>query len=424
MNKFKFYFITVIILGVVFLALVAMVNFIIDPYDMYRAIDIKGLNKIKPAIYNRVRLLKAYEIRRVEPEGLLLGTSRYHLGFDPESPQWRTQALPRYNAAFDGATTKEMYYYLRHAQAVNPLKEVVLGLDTYHPTESPGFVRPGFDESVLFDNDSFMAFLEVWINDLRILTSWDTLKDSWRTVFSQKAGEPRWLKESGQRSGKLFFRRPDENYMKFGPRYYFDEIDKLEVGFKLEWKIPAPKMPKIYPPPVAPKADPLTSMDYIRKIIKFCVQNNIKLTVLFSPSHVHQLEIERITNGWWSLHNAKRKVVEILSTQNYENIPLWDFSGYSEITTEKLPPVDSFREMKYYWDSSHFKEKVGDMVFERMFNSDADSSFGVRLTEENVESHIQNMEEEGRSYRVQHSEAISRFKAWVQQYKEEHDIKD
>jgi hypothetical protein len=69
---------------------------------------------------------------------------------------------------------------------------------------------------------------------------------------------------------------------------------------------------------------------------------------------------------------------------------LWDFSGYSSITTERLPPIGSRDEMRFYWDSSHFKSVVGDLVLDRIFLTErtgqpVPADFGLRLTAANVE---------------------------------------
>ena len=48
------------------LAAVIAFNALIDPLGMY----VSGVNK--PAMYHRVRLLKAYESRRVKPEPIVL----------------------------------------------------------------------------------------------------------------------------------------------------------------------------------------------------------------------------------------------------------------------------------------------------------------------------------------------------------------
>ncbi len=52
------------------------------------------------------------------------------------------------------------------------------------------------------------------------------------------------------------------------------------------------------------------------------------------------------------------------TTLDAPSIPLWDFSGYSSVTTETLPASGSHAEMEFYWDSSHFKDIVGDFVLD------------------------------------------------------------
>jgi hypothetical protein len=51
----------------------------------------------------------------IKPEAIVLGTSRSHVGLRMTHAGWRVPIGTRYNSAFDGATTKEMYAYLLHA---------------------------------------------------------------------------------------------------------------------------------------------------------------------------------------------------------------------------------------------------------------------------------------------------------------------
>ena len=102
---------------------------VIDPYGLYQFVDKSGFNQYKPEKYQRVRLLKAFALETVKPPTIVLGTSRSHIGIRMDGPAWPEDAKPRYNPAFDGATTHEMYAYLLHAHSVQPLNQVVIGLD-------------------------------------------------------------------------------------------------------------------------------------------------------------------------------------------------------------------------------------------------------------------------------------------------------
>jgi hypothetical protein len=399
-------------------------NLVVDPYGMYHLVEIRGFNIHKPGVYHRVRLAKAYDVRRVKPQAIILGTSRSHLGLRPSHDGWQETATRRYNLAFDGATTKEMYHYLLHAHAVQPLRQVVLGLDTYHPTAAPATTRPDFDPQMLSKPGSLPSWLGMILADVKLLVSIDTLKASIDTLKAQNGGEPEWFAADGQRLGEIFFRRPGENFVTRGPRAYFDQIDRLEVGFKTEGMGPSASKPSLRPasPPVSGEE---TSLAYIRRIVQFCRAEQIDLRIFITPEHAHQMEISAAVGAWAMIENNKRALVSLLQEDAARNpgerpITLYDFSGYSTITTETLPERGSFSEMKYYWDSSHFKAVVGDMVLDRLLGHNrADrpvpDDFGVLLTPDTIEPALGNARAAQSVYRRSHPEDIALIRSLVEE---------
>jgi hypothetical protein len=393
-------------------------NFVVDPFAMYRLVDLNGFNAYKPAIDHRVRLVKAYDVRRLRPQGVILGTSRSHLGLRPSHDGWDPAAKPVYNLAFDGATTKEMYQYLLHAHAVRPLRQVVLGLDTYHATLAPATARPDFDAQLL-DSAGGRALPSLIRADLKVFTSLDTLRASLATVRSQSDREPQWFAPDGQRLGEVFFRRAGEHFAQLGPRGYFEEIDRLEVGFKRDGQRAAnARDPGRIAQPAIGAGE--TSLDYIRRIIAFCRAQGVDLRIFIAPEHAHQLEITAAIGEWTTLENAKRALVQLLAEDSARHagappIPVWDFSGYSSVTTEALPESGSHAEMKFYWDSSHFKDIVGDFVLDRLFNSshprkEIPADFGVPLTPATIEPALARLRADRLAYRRSHPEDV----AWIQ----------
>ena len=404
-------------------------NAIVDPYGMYRLVNIEGFNRHKPAIYNRVRLAKAYEVRHFKPRTVILGTSRTHLGIRPSHPAWPADGLPVYNLAFDGATTKEMYAYLRHAQAVRPLRRVLLGLDTYHLTDAPGAVRPGFDPQLLFTDRSWWSRSRVFLAGLKLLISYDTLSESIATLRAQRLNLPEWFAADGQRLGEIFFHEFEDHYRTLGPRGYFEEIDEQEVRYKLEWRIPTKSEHNAKQSPDA-LPDPVTSLDYIQRIIAFCRAHDIALILYITPAHAHQLEIAVVTGEWPAIENGKRALVKMLADDASKHpdrspIPLYDFSSYNSITTEDLPPPGSREEMKYYWESSHFKEVVGDLVLNRILNAGrAPKDFGIRLDSSTIEPALAGIRAQQQAYRASHAEDIARIQHEIADYKQLHGIRD
>ena len=403
------------------LTAVIAINLFIDPFGTYRIFAVGSVNAQKSAVYQRVRLVKAYDVRRLRPRAIVLGTSRSHVGLRPSHAGWDPAARPVYNLAFDGATTKEMYYYLLHAHAVQPLRQVVLGLDTYHATTAPATTRPDFDPSLL-ESGRGPVLPSLVRADLKILTSLDTLRSSLTTVESRSAREPDWFAPDGQRLGEVFFRRRGERFEEIGPRGYFEEIDRLEVGFKLEGKRAAnARVPSRLEQ--QPASSDETSLDYIRRIVAFCRADDIDLRIFISPEHAHQLEISAAVGEWATIENAKRALVALLADDaahhpNAAPIPLWDFSGYSSITTESLPGPGSHSEMRFYWDSSHFKDIVGDFILDRLFGvTDAQravpADFGVRLTANSIETALAHVRDDQLAYRSRNPAGVMWIRSLV-----------
>lgn len=401
------------------LAVVAALNALVDPYGMYHWFERQGFNVDKPAIYNRVRLLKAYEVRRLRPESVALGSSRVHLGIRPSHAGWAAHYANRYNLAFDGATTKEMYAYLIHANAGRRLRSVLLGLDVYHLSSAPATVRPDFDPSILRTGNRWLDPLRMVAADLKLLTSISTLQESYATI--EAAPAPHWYAADGQRLGEVFFRQPWEDFEACGPRCYFDEVDKREVSFKLAGEIPF--MPNRNLAPASP--DPLSSLDYIRKIVRFCRKNSIALVIFLTPSHAHQLELDAVTGNWSLEEQGRRELVNLVAAEG-GNIPVYDFERYSAVTTEPLPPEGSKAEMRYYWDSSHFKDRVGDMVLDQIFGShispDTPRDFGVRLTPGNVDAAIASLDAGRKLYEARHPRDMKELENFVSEFREENGI--
>ena len=393
--------------AVLLLAAVVAVNLVVDPFGMYRLVVLEGVNAYKPTVPTRVRLTKAYEVRHLRPRGIILGTSRSHVGLRPSHEGWDPAARPVYNLAFDGATTKEMYHYLRHAHAVRPLRQVVLGLDTYHATLAPATTRPDFDANLL-DAPAAVTLPSLIRADLKVLTSLDTLRASVETVQSQGDREPAWFAPDGQRLGDVFFRRPGEHFGQIGPRGYFEEIDRLEVGFKRQGQLAATAR-ELAHTTRQPAATSETSLAYIRRIVAFCRAEGIDLRIFIAPEHAHQLEITAAIGEWATLENAKRALVQVLADDSAQHpdarpIPVWDFSGYSSVTTEALPDPGTRAEMGFYWDSSHFKDVVGDLVLDRLFGLShprrtVPPDFGVRLTPATIEPSLARLRANQLAYR-------------------------
>jgi hypothetical protein len=253
---------------------------------------------------------------------------------------------------------------------------------------------------------------------LRILFSIDTLVASIRTVAAQDETDADWLAPDGQRLGEVFFRRPGEPFMSDGPADYFRQVDRQEFGFKLDLG------PAAHPHRGAAEAAPdRSSLEYVRLMVDFCREHHIDLRVFITPAHAHQMEISAAAGEWPKIEAGKRALVRMLAEDAARHpgaaaFPLWDFSGYSSVTTEPVPVAGSRREMDFYWDSSHFKQGVGDWVLDRVFGTrDPDhpvpADFGVKLEPGTIDAALIRIRGDHAAYRNSHRDDVAEIDAML-----------
>ena len=396
-------------------------NLIVDPFDLYRIVDRAGLNHNKPEKYVRVRLLKLFELERVKPGVVALGTSRTHLGIRMTHPGWNPAFAPGYNLAFDSATTHEIYAYLRDAQAVRPLRQVVLGLDTWQLTNDPSGVIPGFEDAFLDRPDSAWRNVASHIARLGAAFSLDTLLASFHTLGRQFPSEPDSFAPDGQRLGEVLFRSGGKKNPRGDPGAEFALVDRREIMSALKIQ-PAAQVR------AGGGARPdLSSMAYVREIVAFCRANAIELFIFITPMHADQMEIRTLLGEWTKIEASKRMLVQILAEDSAAHpgakpIPLWDFTGYNSVTTEPVPPPGSQRQMAYYWDSSHFKEAVGDWILDRLFGIPADvpADFGIALTPESIDGALAQIRADRAIYLREHKGDAVRIRALAEEIYRSH----
>ena len=119
--------------------------------------------------------------------------------------------------------------------------------------------------------------------------------------------------------------------------------------------------------------------------------HNIGLTLVIAPSHARQLETIAAA-GLWNDFEAWKRMLVVIDAEEARKagrsaFAIWDFSGYSEVTTEPFPALDDSRPMRWYYDSSHATPAAGDRVLDRLSGNE-DPAFGVMLTAWNIESHL------------------------------------
>ena len=391
-DRFGRYIVGLVLATVGAILLVAGFNWFIDPYSVFGSPKINGVNALKPQVSAQPVLSKAYIVRRVKPNAIVLGTSRADVGIDPEHYGWSYS--PVYNLSLSGANIYDITRYFQHANAIQPLRQVVLMLDFFSFDVSSGYTRTTSFESSL--SVSYNGHPQSGFNILdtvSLTTSFDAFTASVETITHQTDDNTAHM-ENGMRKNIPLDSYGDyrESFMKNISGY----LSNMYLPTKYDFTNPTPGME--------------TPFEYYRTILRIAYQDDIDLRMAISPSHALQWETLEAVGLWTEFEYWKTMLVEINEDESLQAgvaaFPLWDFSGYSAYTTEPVPPWGDTSPMQGYWDSSHYKKVLGDLVLDCIFD-DPSPDFGVLLTSDNIDSHLQNIRDDRQNYRNSHLSDIA-----------------
>ena len=358
-------------------ALISIFNYLIDPYSLYNSDLIKGVNANKPEIHKHLRMVKAEKISQIKPLSLVLGTSRAEYGIDPSHPGWKD--LPVYNAAMSSANIYEMFRYLQHAYGDKKLKKVVLMLDfiSFNAKDN----NTDFNETRLSLDVSGQPQLQAFSDVFSPLASMDVTRSSFTTIINQNSYSDTLYLPNGMRNTKHdwnnILRKGGVRRVFLSSEEYY--CDKNYSNFSFSSK-------------------KINSWDSYEKLLLFAYEKGIDLDIVISPSHARQYQTILNKGLWEKFEDWKRGLVLINNKvsifKESNSFVVWDFSGYSSYNTIPIPFLKEVKKpIRWYWESSHYKKELGDLILNKVFDFDQLSTgtkniFGVKITLKNIETHL------------------------------------
>lgn len=336
-------------------------NYLIDPYGLYKT-KYFNFDKIKQS--NKMRLIKAIKTKEVKPTSICLGTSRTEYGYDT-THQYFTK--PSYNLATSGSSMYENLMNVKYALKQGNLKKVLLVVD-YRMFNNP-------TQKSIQDFESYFNNNKIY----SLLFSIDVLKDSLLTAIG--GSNSSIYLDNGQRDHNHNW----ENILENG-------------GHLATMKKDEEKYYKDYPINYTYKDTKKESFPDFEEIVKLSYENNIELDIIFGPSHIRQWEALNYYLGYDKWLQWKKDVVLSVnkianqqskaSLENKKQFRIMDFSVYHKLTAEKVP-TNKNTKMKYHWESSHYKNELGQIVLNRLVGDSKFKDFGVELNLENIDEHLE-----------------------------------
>ena len=369
---------------------------IVDPFGLIELVQIDGFNTAKPHMFSNARLVKAHYIRQVKPRGLILGSSRADVGLNADYAGWPPAARPVFNASFPSARIEEMYYYLRYAHAQSGLTRIVIGLDFFAFDERIR-VEPGFDVARLEPDGFGLLRMAVIKDQFTAFFSYDAISAALSTLRSQDQYAVRYLPNGGQDPG-----RREQNIIQKGGHY---------AAFLAALRETVTSRDGVAMLAYGPSDENRNAeLSWFLELLRFCQREGIDAYLLISPVHALWLESIWELGAWPDYERWKRDLVRIVDKATREGpgapvIELWDFSGFNAITSEPVPPRDApDARMQWYWEASHYKLATGDLMLTRVFGKGEPDpasfvpAFGIRLTPENIDTHLQRIRSDRMQY--------------------------
>ena len=337
--------------------LAALTNYVVDPYGIYGTgyFDLPRVRKV-----NKIRLFKVLKTKEIKPSSIVLGTSRAEHGISPDHDYF---IKPSYNLAVPGSTIYEAKLNLLLALKQGGLKKVLLVAD---------FIM--FNTKTMMRTHDFESYFNESDSIYKYLFSIDVLRDSLDTIKGSDKYYAIFL-ENGQRETTHFQKTIDEG------GGHFSVMDYKKSNYY-----------KQHPAGYLYGDTKRNSFDDFEEILRLCYENNIDLDIVFGPNHIWQWEALDAQLGYEKWLTWKKDVVlsvdKVANEYHRDQHRVFDFSVYHDLTSETVP-LNKDEAMRYHWESSHYKSKLGDIVLGRLNGVNVYNDFGYELNKTNIISHMQ-----------------------------------
>lgn len=353
----QFFTVTVLLLIVI-----ALLNWATDPFAIWHNRCIEGLNCHKTEAGDKIYLTKSYQWQHVNPDIVILGNSRPELGLNPNSPLFRDKTV--YNLGIRGAGVGTQAKHLINLLETKTPERVILSVDfldflqrstskvNWPPKPSS---RSNMPLTLLHQPNPYY-FINTIKAHLASLYSLNTTLASIKTLIHQRQQTNyTTLKGFNQAQGFIPIVNNEGTYALFDQK-------RQALLKRLDGKSFS----------LADDAGQSSSFNSLKILVDTLKSKGVKLDLFISPYHQRYLEIIKST-GHFELYLAwKRELVSQLSalgffSQGY----LLDFSGFNRYTLEAVPDGRG-KFMKWYWEPSHYREELGEVIIEHILSENTE----------------------------------------------------
>ena len=385
------------------LALAAF-NFVVNPYGNFEIPGIPGISELHLGFNRQPVLAKALAVERIRPASIILGNSRPESGYDPGYDG--LVELPAYNLAVGGAGIGEVRRLFLETVAAGGLKRVLLAVDLTMFDPSLETTQRIPDAFLLTDEFGRIPGAgRKWRRLVFTLLSGTAASDSWWSLRHQNDPEVAYL-PSGQRDESADERQIER---RGGSRVVSLRAESLLLEHTLR-DVASASFRGRY----------AALLGKVREIVAVSLQHHIRIDIVISPIHARYSYVYAAAGLWPTYEQWKRDLASI-AARSARRVAVWDFSGVSECTSETMPQAgDVTTKMLWFRESSHFRSRLGALVFDRVYGRDdahACSGFGLELDARNLEDPLARQRAALKRWISSHPDDVSEIDALAKQYR-------
>lgn len=375
--RYRAYFAVVLLAVAVLVTGVLLMNWLVDPLDVYRVVRQDGFNRLKPSYTPYARLAKPSQIARGDYPRLAIGSSRVLMGIPMQGSVWAADGSPGFNAGLNGADLQTVRELFEHAITYGDVKSVVISVDLFMFNAWSAGNKYPYPLATLAETDDarFIRERDTALNLLFspgiTLASIDTLRkqrDKYDKIQVDGSANPAHELRQALKDGyETRFRQFEDRIVRTG----WSPCRDNRFDF------------------VARNID---TMQVFREILQLAHDHHIEVKFFISPIHARLLEMMDAAGLGDDYETMKRRLLAETVAVYGEDMPgvaLWDFSGYHDYGIEPVPQQPDVA-MQWYTDASHFSQALGRLMLDAMFGAPAaQPPLGVRLTPANIEASLQ-----------------------------------
>lgn len=336
---------------------VAGINYAVDPFLIHQW-ESPQVQRLRQPVERLNAWGKTYAIAVYRPDTIYLGNSRTELGLAvPAGGPARV-----FNAALSGATLGDAIRMLGHARQAAPLRGVIWGLDAPSFTLSQG--NSELEPGLLARDEHYLARRALL--DLQRAVSMDMTAESLAILRGRAESVCHAsLARYGQRDGACM-RHRIAGWGGTGAVVGARTREFLRGEGPSDRALPA-------------------LGDTIRGAC------GLQWRLYVNPTHAMTIDaLYRAGKGarYEAWLEGLAGMGQQLRTAGCD-VRIYDFSGFNSVTSEAVPRAGDRSDMRNYWETSHYRESVGDAILARLAGGPAgDDGFGSELLPETISARI------------------------------------